>query len=29
LDVKINNYSAFSKDNSEGILLLLYENILG
>jgi len=28
LDVKINNYSAFSKDNSEGFLLL-YENILG
>jgi len=27
LDVKINNYSAFSKDNSEGFLLL-YENIL-
>jgi len=29
LDVKINNYSAFSKDNSEGFILLLFENILG
>ena len=28
MDVKINNYSAFSKDNSEGLFILLYENIL-